>query len=123
MRSDSMKRRLNALEQANRSSDGTLHFADGSTRSVKVSRKNRLRLFLDAMDLAWLHLPPGPGAPSTVKAKPTLKHESAVRLIGSAERVETDDQFLRLTQAVCAEALQKERDASGQTAPTVQQGK
>jgi hypothetical protein len=114
-----MKRRVNALEQANRTSDGTLVFKDGSTRSIKISRRNRLRLFIDAMQLAWFHLPVGPGGPPGPKVKPTIEHESAIRLIGGAERVETNDKFLRLTQEVCAEALQKEREARDENAPTL----
>ena len=43
--------------------------------------------------------------------KPDIKHESTVRLIGRAQRVETDDRFLRLTQGMCAEALEIERQA------------
>jgi hypothetical protein len=106
-----MKRRVNALEERNRTSDGTLIFKDGSSRSLKISRGNLLPIFLNAMSLAWFGLPPGPEDPPGPKVKPDMKHESTVRLIGRAERVETDDRFLRLTRGMCAEALEYERKA------------
>ena len=118
MPSRSMKKRLEHLEKEHRTTDGVLHFADGSSRAVKISRRNHLSIFLDAMRLSWFHLPPGPGAPAGPKVKPTIKHEVAVRLIGGAERVETDDRFLRLTQEMCAEALEYERKASEGTQQT-----
>jgi hypothetical protein len=111
MRSRSVKRRLEHLEKEHRTADGVLHFADGSSRAVKISRRNHLSIFLDAMRFSWFRLPPGPGAPVGPKAKPTIKYEVAVRLIGGAERVETDDRFLRLTHGMCAEALEYERKA------------
>ncbi len=64
------------------------------------------------MNLASFYSPPVPGEPPGSEAKPTIKLEAAVRLIGGAERVETDDRFLRLTQEMCAEALENERKAA-----------
>ena len=78
---------------------------------MKIPGGNLLPIFLDAMRLAWFGLPPGPDDPPGPKVKPDIKHESTVRLIGRAQRVETDDRFLRLTQGMCAEALEIERQA------------
>jgi hypothetical protein len=123
MRCDSMKRRLEHLEGRNRTTDGVLHFADGSSRVVKISRQNRLRIFHDAMTLTWFYLPPERGDPPGPTVKPYIKHEAAVRLIGGAERVETDDKFLRLTWEMAAAALQTEREAGGENAPAPHQEK
>jgi hypothetical protein len=106
-----MKNRLRHLEEEHRTSDGVLHFADGSSRAVKISRRNRLGIFLEAMGLISFHLPPGPEGIAEPAVKPTIEHEAAIRLIGRAERVETDDRFFRLTHEMCAQALETEREA------------
>jgi len=111
MRFDLIRHRLDRLEENKRPSHVTLRFADGSSRAISISRKHRLGLFLDAMHLAWLGLPPGPSAPSTVKTKSDLKYESIVRLIGSAKRIESDEKFMVLTHSMCVEALENERRA------------
>ena len=72
-----------------------------------------LGVFLDAMYLVWLGLPPEPSAPSSVKIKHDIKHESIVRLIGSAERIESDDKFMALIHSMCVEAVENERRAVG----------
>jgi hypothetical protein len=76
----SRKRRVNALEERNRTSDGTLIFKDGSTRSLKISRGNLLPIFLDAMSLVWVTTRPG-GSTGT---EGETRHEA--RIDGSFDR-------------------------------------
>ena len=107
MRFNLIRQRLDRLEENKRPSDTTLRFADGSSRAISISRKHVLDVFLDAMYLVWLNLPPEPSAPSSVKTKHDIKHESIVRLIGSAERIESDDKFMALVHSMCVQALGK----------------
>lgn len=93
---DRLETRLRAVEEDRSTSDALLRFDDGSTRAVRV--KDPLSLLLDAMRERSRQLGPPEGSEDDPRPEnpPLTRHAEAIKLIGRAERIESDDPLLNL---------------------------
>ena len=108
MRSTS-RTRLSALEGLVGFDDATLHFADGSTRTVKVPRQRQknLKLLLAALDLE--RYSPTPGEEMPEEPRKLTQFEPVLRLLARAESVETDKKVLQLVHNMCRTVAEEQK--------------
>jgi hypothetical protein len=109
MRYEPLKRRLGKLEVGATTADAVLHFADASTRAVKV--KHPLSMFCAACARIHFFLAsnPSPDSPLTVEpklelVKPVSPYDELIDLFGRAVDIESDNRFLFWIAGICQDA-------------------
>jgi hypothetical protein len=106
----SIEKRVARLEGRAGVCDAVLHFADGSTRAVTV--RNALALFCAACARASYYLGPPEKSPRSKDfdfpaPRPASPYDNLIDLFGTAERVESTDNFLYTVQTVCQTAIEE----------------
>ena len=109
-RINSLNKRLGALEAKASTGHILLHFADGSTRSIRL--KNPLQCFIAAANRVSCRCE---GAPM-----PTSPHDELIELLGRATKVDcqdisgkfdTEDVFIsNVVHGMCQDAVQKAKE-------------
>jgi hypothetical protein len=87
------------LEAKSTARDAVLHFADGSTRAIRLS--DPLQLLLDGW--RWEH------DRLSGKPEPESRHADMLRLLGGGTSIESEDNLI-LEAFACAQRLAREPD-------------
>jgi hypothetical protein len=92
---NNLRNRTEALEKKSGARDTVLHFADGSTRAIRM--RDPLAVLLAIWNRVHWQIGPSEGAPSE-GPMPTSQYDGTIDLLARADGMEGNDSFLELLQ-------------------------